>query len=203
MAARSSTCRQAPASRVCKAQDTDNATKFAVEGISEALVRKSRHSASRSLSWSRAHSEPTSSAARSRSPRRRCRNMPERPASSAPSAPTATASRSATRTRLPKLSRVRSISEKPPLHMPLGARALARTRIAEFTQDIDSWEGRRRRPTTSKSADRLESLRARKRVGVRSNVVSDAFCSVVRGGAAFRSCGELAKAEARGQWTPQ
>jgi NAD(P)-dependent dehydrogenase (short-subunit alcohol dehydrogenase family) len=33
-------------------------------------------------------------------------------------------------------------SEKPPLHMPLGARAyaLARTKIAEFTQDIDSWE---------------------------------------------------------------
>jgi hypothetical protein len=59
-------------------------------------------------------------------------------------------------------------SEKPPLHMPLGTRAcaLARTKIAEFTQDIDSWEGRRRRPTTSKSADRLESLRARKRVAV-------------------------------------
>jgi hypothetical protein len=33
-------------------------------------------------------------------------------------------------------------SEKPPLHMPLGARAyaLARAKIAEFTQDIDSWE---------------------------------------------------------------
>jgi NAD(P)-dependent dehydrogenase (short-subunit alcohol dehydrogenase family) len=33
-------------------------------------------------------------------------------------------------------------SEKPPLHMPLGARAyaLARTKIAEFTHDIDSWE---------------------------------------------------------------
>ena len=33
-------------------------------------------------------------------------------------------------------------SEKPPLHMPLGARAyaLARTKIAEFTQDLDAWE---------------------------------------------------------------
>jgi hypothetical protein len=33
-------------------------------------------------------------------------------------------------------------SEKPPLQMPLGARAyaLARTKIAEFTHDIDSWE---------------------------------------------------------------
>jgi hypothetical protein len=33
-------------------------------------------------------------------------------------------------------------SEKPPLHMPLGARAyaLARKKIAEFTHDIDSWE---------------------------------------------------------------
>jgi hypothetical protein len=33
-------------------------------------------------------------------------------------------------------------SEKPPLHMPLGARAfaLARTKIADFTQDLDAWE---------------------------------------------------------------
>jgi NAD(P)-dependent dehydrogenase (short-subunit alcohol dehydrogenase family) len=33
-------------------------------------------------------------------------------------------------------------SDKPPLHLPLGARAyaLARTKIAEFTQDIDAWE---------------------------------------------------------------
>jgi NAD(P)-dependent dehydrogenase (short-subunit alcohol dehydrogenase family) len=33
-------------------------------------------------------------------------------------------------------------AEKPPLHLPLGARAyaLARTKIAEFTQDIDAWE---------------------------------------------------------------
>ena len=33
-------------------------------------------------------------------------------------------------------------AENPPLHMPLGARAyaLARTKIAEFTQDIDAWE---------------------------------------------------------------
>jgi NAD(P)-dependent dehydrogenase (short-subunit alcohol dehydrogenase family) len=33
-------------------------------------------------------------------------------------------------------------SEKPPLHLPLGARAyaLARTKIAEFTQDLDAWE---------------------------------------------------------------
>jgi NAD(P)-dependent dehydrogenase (short-subunit alcohol dehydrogenase family) len=33
-------------------------------------------------------------------------------------------------------------AEKPPLHMPLGARAyaLARTKIADFTQDLDAWE---------------------------------------------------------------
>jgi NAD(P)-dependent dehydrogenase (short-subunit alcohol dehydrogenase family) len=33
-------------------------------------------------------------------------------------------------------------SEKPPLHMPLGARAfaLARTKIADFTADLDAWE---------------------------------------------------------------
>jgi NAD(P)-dependent dehydrogenase (short-subunit alcohol dehydrogenase family) len=32
--------------------------------------------------------------------------------------------------------------EKPPLHLPLGARAfaLARTKIAEFTKDLDAWE---------------------------------------------------------------
>ena len=32
--------------------------------------------------------------------------------------------------------------EKPPLHLPLGARAfaLARTKIAEFTADLDAWE---------------------------------------------------------------
>jgi len=33
-------------------------------------------------------------------------------------------------------------SDKPPLHLPLGARAyeLARAKIAEFTRDIDAWE---------------------------------------------------------------
>jgi NAD(P)-dependent dehydrogenase (short-subunit alcohol dehydrogenase family) len=33
-------------------------------------------------------------------------------------------------------------SDKPPLHLPLGARAyaLARTKIADFTRDIDAWE---------------------------------------------------------------
>jgi hypothetical protein len=33
-------------------------------------------------------------------------------------------------------------TQKPPLHVPLGARAyaLARTKIAEFSQDINSWE---------------------------------------------------------------
>ena len=33
-------------------------------------------------------------------------------------------------------------SDKPPLHLPLGARAyvLARAKIAEFTQDVDAWE---------------------------------------------------------------
>ena len=33
-------------------------------------------------------------------------------------------------------------SEKPPLHLPLGARAyaLARTKIADFSSDIDAWE---------------------------------------------------------------
>lgn len=33
-------------------------------------------------------------------------------------------------------------AEKPPLHLPLGARAyeLARAKIAEFTRDIDAWE---------------------------------------------------------------
>ena len=33
-------------------------------------------------------------------------------------------------------------SEKPPLHLPLGARAyeLARAKIAEFSRDIDAWE---------------------------------------------------------------
>jgi NAD(P)-dependent dehydrogenase (short-subunit alcohol dehydrogenase family) len=33
-------------------------------------------------------------------------------------------------------------SHKPPLHLPLGARAyaLARTKIADFTRDIDAWE---------------------------------------------------------------
>jgi hypothetical protein len=32
--------------------------------------------------------------------------------------------------------------EKPPLHIPLGARAyaLARTKIADFTADLDAWE---------------------------------------------------------------
>jgi NAD(P)-dependent dehydrogenase (short-subunit alcohol dehydrogenase family) len=33
-------------------------------------------------------------------------------------------------------------AERPPLHLPLGARAyeLARAKIAEFTRDIDAWE---------------------------------------------------------------
>jgi hypothetical protein len=33
-------------------------------------------------------------------------------------------------------------TQEPPLHMPVGARAyaLARTKIAEFSQDINSWE---------------------------------------------------------------
>src|ERR1700677_3707025 len=36
--------------------------------------------------------------------------------------------------------------EKPPLHIPLGARAyaLARTKIAEFTADLDAWEAEAR-----------------------------------------------------------
>jgi hypothetical protein len=57
-------------------------------------------------------------------------------------------------------------------------------------------------PGENESVDRL-ILTARKAGERLSNVVSDAFCSVVRGGAAFRWCGGLAKAEARGQWTPQ
>jgi hypothetical protein len=39
-------------------------------------------------------------------------------------------------------SACRTARASPPLHLPLGARAyaLARTKIAEFTQDIDAWE---------------------------------------------------------------
>jgi hypothetical protein len=67
--------------------------------------------------------------------------MRERPASSAPSVPTTTASRSAPGKAVKVILKAVD-SEKPPLHMPLGTRAyaLARTKIAEFTQDIDSWE---------------------------------------------------------------
>jgi hypothetical protein len=86
-------------------------------------------------------SEPTSSAARSRPPRRRCGVC-----GTAGVFRTFRANNDGKQVgdlnKAVKVILKAVDSEKPPLHTPLGARAyaLARTKIAEFTQEIDSWE---------------------------------------------------------------
>ena len=90
-------------SRACKARGTTMRPSLRSKAFRRRWLLKSPHSASRSSSWSRVRSEPTSSAARSRPPRRRCRNMREPPACSAPSEPTTTASRWATRSKAVKV----------------------------------------------------------------------------------------------------